>query len=201
MKLPNIFSRKRIKRDLPLIFVYRFKSGDKLYTYRPEDYGKISSRYYRNVQEAANYLQTFALTKNEWDNAIKTLKDLCIKSLENGDKRDMVKAITDVNSTLDWFLAKTAGLKGASETVLEMLFCMFYVLEDERETGYNEAHNVKKMDLLDSEPEMRDFFLTSLLEKMNNLQPISRQDTLGMILELERIKERLTYLHTPTDLT
>lgn len=190
--------RKRTKRELPLVFVYEFKTGDRLYTYRPEDYGKISSRYYRNVQEAANYLQTFALTKPEWEGAITSLKDICLKALENGDKRDMVKAITDVTSSLDWFMAKTAGLKGASEAVLEMLYCMFYILEDEKETGYNEANNKHKIDLLNAEPEMRDFFLTSLQDRMNSLQPISREDTLGLILEMERIKERLAYLNTPT---
>jgi len=188
--------KKKVKRELPLVFVYQFKTGESIYTYRPEDYGKISSRYYRGVQEAANYLQTFALTKNEWEQAVIKLKDMCLASLENADKREMIKAITDVNSTLDWFIAKAAGLKGGGETVLEMLFCMFYVLEEESETGYNEAHNKYKIDLLNNEPEMRDFFLTGLMERMNNLAPTSREDTLGMILELERMKERLTFLHT-----
>ena len=56
---------KRIKRELPVVHVHTFKTGERLYTYRPEDYGKISSRYYRNIQEATNYLQTFSLAKNE----------------------------------------------------------------------------------------------------------------------------------------
>lgn len=200
MNIKKLF-KKRQKRELPLEFVYEFKTGDKIYTYRAEDFGKISSRYYRNVQECSNYLQTFALTKNEWEGAMGTLKGICLGALESSNKADLIKAITDVTSTIDWFTAKANGLKGSSEAILEMLFCMFYVLEDERETGYNEAHNKHKIDLLNSEPEMRDFFLTSLLERMNNLQPISRQDTLGLILEMERMRERLTYLHTPTDLT
>jgi hypothetical protein len=198
--LTNLFKAKQ-KRELPLIFVYEFKTGEKIYTYRPEDFGKISSRYYRNVQEASNYLQTFAMTKNEWEKAVEGCKELIQAALTLGKTNDHIKALMDVNSTFDWFLSKASGIKGANETILEMLYCAFYVLDEERETGYNEACNKKKLDLLNNEPEMRDFFLSSLLEKMNNLQPISRDDTLRLILELERMAERLTYLNMPEGLT
>jgi hypothetical protein len=191
------FNRKQPKRELPLVYVHTFKTGEKIYTYRPEDYGKISSRYYRQVQEASNYLQTFALTKNEWEAALNKLKANITDAI---DKPTLHKqTLLDVNSTFDWFIAKAAGLKGANEVILEMLYCMFYVLEEEKETGYSEAYNKHKIDLLNNEPEKRDFFLSSLSGIMNNLGAISREDTLGIILELERTKERLMSFHTPTN--
>ena len=55
---------------------------------------------------------------------------------------------------------------------------MFFLLEDERETGYSEVHNKRKLELLNQDTEKRDFFLSSLQQTTNNLLPISREDTL-----------------------
>ena len=144
---------KRIKRELPVIHVHTFKTGERLYTYRPEDYGKISSRYYRNIQEATNYLQTFSLAKNEWEAAVTGCKNIIADALESTNMQDRTKALLDINSTFDWFLTKVTGLKNANETILELMFCMFFLLDDERETGYSEVHNKRKLELLNQDPE------------------------------------------------
>ena len=183
-------------RELPLVFVHQFKTGEKIFTYRQEDWGKVSSRYYRNIQEATNYLQTFALTKNEWEKAIFACKDI-ILSVMDASVESKNKALMDINSTFDYFVTKTTGLKNANETILELMYCMFYVLEDERETGYSEVNNKRKLELLNSEPEMRDFFLSSLKNVSQGLLPTTREDTLALLNMMERIKGQLEFLNTP----
>jgi hypothetical protein len=195
----RIKPRNRIKRELPVIHVHTFKTGERLYTYRPEDYGKISSRYYRNIQEATNYLQTFSLAKNEWEAAVTGCKNLIADALESINMQDRTKALLDINSTFDWFLTKVTGLKNANETILEFMFCMFFLLEDERETGYSEVHNKRKLELLNQDPEKRDFFLSSLQQTTNNLLPISREDTLTLLLQMEQMKGALTFLNLQVD--
>lgn len=190
---------KRVKRELPVIHVHTFKTGERLYTYRPEDYGKISSRYYRNIQEATNYLQTFSLAKNEWEAAVTGCKNLIADALESINMQDRTKALLDINSTFDWFLTKVTGLKNANETILEFMFCMFFLLDDERETGYSEVHNKRKLELLNQDTEKRDFFLSSLQQTTNNLLPISREDTLTLLLQMEQMKGALTFLNLQVD--
>lgn len=191
--------KRQPKRELKLIFVHTFKTGERLYTYRPEDYGKISSRYYRNIQEATNYLQTFSLAKNEWEAAVTGCKNLIADALESINMQDRTKALLDINSTFDWFLTKVTGLKNANETILEFMFCMFFLLEDERETGYSEVHNKRKLELLNQDTEKRDFFLSSLQQTTNNLLPISREDTLTLLLQMEQMKGALTFLNLQVD--
>lgn len=181
------------KHELSLIYVYTFKTGERLYTYKPEDYGRVSARYNRNIQEAANYLKSFMLTEHEWKNAITTLK-------ENGRKvvrgeMDATEHIMDCNSTFDWFLHKVNGLKSADEAILEFMFCMFYVLEDEKCTGYDKVYNDKKIALLNSEPEKRDFFLDSLKQNTKNSLPISKEDTLMLFQEMMQMKGVLTFMN------
>ena len=190
---------KRIKRELPVIHVHTFKTGERLYTDRTEDYGKISSRYYRNIQEATNYLQTFSLAKNEWEAAVTGCKNIIADALESTNMQDRTKALLDINSTFDWFLTKVTGLKNANETILEFMFCMFFLLDDERETGYSEVHNKRKLELLNQDPEKRDFFLSSLQQTTNNLLPISREDTLTLLLQMEQMKGALTFLNLQVD--
>lgn len=192
MKLFNIFKRKR--STLPIIHVHTFATGEKLYTYRPEDFGKISSRYYRSIQEASNYLNNFLLTKNEWETAVFKLKEIIAQSLDE-KKGNKAQALLDVNSTLDWFIEKMRGSRSANEILLEQMFCMFYLLEDELPTGYSDVHNKRKIELLNTDLEKRDFFLTSLNDICNDLLPMSRKDTLTALINMERWKGARMYLN------
>ncbi len=70
-KIKNLFKKKS---DIVLLHVHTFNDGTKLFTYREEDLGKVSSRYYRNIMEANNYLHTFLLTKEQWVTAVNELK-------------------------------------------------------------------------------------------------------------------------------
>ena len=191
MKIFNIFKKES---TLPLIYVHTFATGEKLYTYRPEDFGKISSRYYRSIQEASNYLNNFLLTKNEWESAVFKLKEIIAQSLDE-KKGNKAQALLDINSTMDWFIDKMRGSRSANEILLEHMFCMFYLLEDELPTGYSEIHNKRKIELLNADLDKRDFFLTSLMEVCNDLLPMSRKDTLTALINMERWKGARMYFN------
>lgn len=183
-KIKNIFKKKS---DIVLLHVHTFSDGTKLFTYREEDLGKVSSRYYRNIMEANNYLHTFLLTKEQWTTAVNELKKRSTEALASNNKKELVQTILDINSTLDWFIEKTNTLKNANETILEMMFCMFFLLEDEVPTGYSEALNQKKIELLNENLEVRDFFLSNLKKNLPNLAPLSDYD-----LKLQLIVSKMT---------
>lgn len=183
-KIKNLFKKKS---DIVLLHVHTFSDGTKLFTYREEDLGKVSSRYYRNIMEANNYLHTFLLTKEQWTTAVNELKKRSTEALASNNNKELVQTILDINSTLDWFIEKTNTLKNANETILEMMFCMFFLLEDEVPTGYSEALNQKKIELLNENLEVRDFFLSNLKKNLPNLAPLSDYD-----LKLQLIVSKMT---------
>jgi len=183
-KIKNLFKKKS---DIVLLHVHTFSDGTKLFTYREEDLGKVSSRYYRNIMEANNYLHTFLLTKEQWTTAVNELKKRSTEALASNNNKELVQTILDINSTLDWFIEKTNTLKNANETILEMMFCMFFLLEDEVPTGYSEALNQKKIELLNENLEVRDFFLSNLKKNLPNLAPLSDYD-----LKLQLIVNKMT---------
>lgn len=183
-KIKNLFKKKT---DIVLLHVHTFNDGTKLFTYREEDLGKVSSRYYRNIMEANNYLHTFLLTKEQWVTAVNELKKRSTEALASNNNKEIVQTLLDINSTLDWFIEKSSTLKNANETILELMFCMFFLLEDEAPTGYSDAFNQRKIELLNSNLEVRDFFLSNLKKNLPNLAPLSDYD-----LKLQMIINKMT---------
>lgn len=173
-----------MENKLALELAFTAPSGEKLYTYKEDDIGKISSRYYRQINEAMNYIQTFTLTKAQWDSAIDVIQKRIKDALDGGDK---TQALLDVNSTFDYFRKQMDDNKNANQILLESLFCMFYLLEDEKECGYSELHNAKKIALLNSlDVETRDFFFSSLKSVTQHLGITSEQDTLMLLMKLQK---------------
>jgi hypothetical protein len=191
MKWISKLFKRSPKRTLPLDHVYTFEDGTKLYTYKAEHYGKISSRHYRNIQEAVNYLMTFYMTKNEWLEAVSKIEDNLTFAIQEAKTAKRIEPMANSLNILKDFKARAAGLKNANQTLMEYLFCTFYLIDDETETGYSELHNSRKIDLLNSDPLMADFFLTNLQENMRSYFPISEENTLivlgNLIAERERI--------------
>lgn len=180
--------------SLPLEECFTFKNGEKLYTYREQDFGKISSRYYRNVNEAINYIHTFALTKTQWNEAMSILENKIKDAFDGGDK---TQVLMDVKSTIDYFKFKMTENKNATQSLLEAIFCMFYLLEGEVDGGYNEVFNDKKIKLLNSEEEsVRDFFFQSLKEQMGHLGITYVDDTLMLLMRMQREAAEMRALQT-----
>ncbi len=193
-KLINIFKRNKVQRKLSLIHVHTFATGEKLYTYKEEDWGNISSRYYRGIQEYAKYIHSFNLTKNEWESAVDNCLNICVNAVQ---KKNNVEDIMQVHNSLLWFKDKMNGIKTANEAELEFIFCMFFVLEDEVETGYSPIHNEKKIELLNQNLELRDFFLQKVKQIAKDLLQRSREDTLKSLILMEQMNEQImTYKRT-----
>lgn len=193
-KLINIFKRNKVQRKLSLIHVHTFATGEKLYTYKEEDWGNISSRYYRGIQEYAKYIHSFNLTKNEWESAVDNCLNICVNAVQ---KKNNVEDIMQVHNSLLWFKDKMNGIKTANEAELEFIFCMFFVLEDEVETGYSPIHNEKKIQLLNQNLELRDFFLQKVKQIAKDLLQRSREDTLKSLILMEQMNEQImTYKRT-----
>jgi hypothetical protein len=156
--------RKHPKRDLPTEHCYTFQDGKRLYTYKGEYFQEISSRYYRSVQEAFNYLLLFNAPKSEVETMLSNMEESTAQVLANLNKPTLAaKAASDVLGMIKQLRAQQSGAMKANLTLLQSMFCMFYLLEDEKEGGYNEAYNAQKLALLDTmPPEDRDFFLHNL---------------------------------------
>ncbi len=192
MRIP--FFKRKVKRELPLIHVHTFKTGERLYTYRVQDYGRISSRYYRNLQESANYIQKFGMIEPEWKSATDTVRANCLKALDG--KFDKTEALVDVINTMQYFQDKIKGTRTADDVYYGNLFCMFYILDDETETGYSAIHNERKMALLDNEPEMRDFFLTKVKQDISGYMPTLQSDTAVVLARLENQLRQWMHINT-----
>lgn len=185
------FFKRRPQGELPVEHVYTFQDGTKLYTYKPEHYGKISSRHYRNIQEAVNYLMTFQMARPEWVAAVQKIRSNNQYAITETKAPLRTKTLIENDKILDDFEQRAAGLKNANQTMMEYLFCTFYLIDDEKETGFSELHNAKKVELLNSDPLMADFFLTNLIQNMKSYFPISEESTLTVLAELVVEKERI----------
>lgn len=191
LKMPYRWLKAKLNKKvpggkLPVEHVYTFETGEKLYTYRPEDYAKIQSRYYKNIQEAVNYIRTFVMTKQQWNESVEKAYELLEQAMVNPHQQKRNALITDVLLMFKEYKRLATGLKNADQTLLESLFCMFYLLDDEITSTYSEKHNARKLELLALDPIMADFFLTNLKENLKDFYPISEASTLIVLQELER---------------
>jgi len=186
LKINNFFRKKRDlpERTLSLIHIHTFPGGEKIYTYKTEDWGKISSRYYRAIQENSKYLNSFNLTPNEWTSALDECMNLCTEAVSKKNNKEDIMLI---HNSLLWFKQKIKGVKTTVEAELEFLFCMFYILDEEKETGYSPIHNAKKVALLNDNLDLRDFFFLNLKEQCKDFIQPSREDTLRYLTQTEAI--------------
>lgn len=179
---------KNRKRELPLIHFHTFETGEKIYTYRQSDWGRLSSRYYRAINEASNNLKNFAAKPEEWKAFISGGKALALAGMNCESVKDMREKHAEMYNAFSWWESRSA-VKNPMETFLEMQYCLFFCLEDEKETGYSEIYNAKKIELLNNAPpETRDFFLQTVKEILKDFLPTLEEDTLSLILRMERIK-------------
>jgi hypothetical protein len=175
MKLPNILNRKKYPADtptgkkLPLIHFHTFKTGEKIYTYKPDDFGKISSRYWKAIQLEFNHLTMFNLNMNDWNSSVTKIQTMCLDGVSN--KINPGQALMDIYSIMEFQKAIPLNKIAVQYSHQKILYCMFFVLEGEIEMGYNEKHNDEKIRLLEAEPdEVRDAFFTQVRTISENLE-------------------------------
>ena len=181
----NLF-RKKDSRKIPLIHVHTFKSGEKLYTYSQENYGAIASRYFYALNSALNYLTMYGTDQQTVKRFFETTQDKIKNIISGKDIQDNALAINTLIEFQKQYVFDKTALQLKYQ---EILFTMFYLLEDEIEGGYNYFYNDKKLELINKDAKMRDVFFSSVQTIAKDLDIILEVSTEQMIKQTVKLLE------------
>jgi len=184
-KIRNLF-RKKDLRSIPLIHVHTFKTGEKLYTYSKEHYGTIASRYWYALNRALNYITMYGQDEHSvrmaLDKIQKNIQDMTVglNIQQNG---------FDANTSIEFLKSYVMNKTALQLKYQEILFTMFYLLEDEIEGGYSDSFNAKKLELINKDAKMRDVFFSSVQTIAKDLDIILETSTEEMIKQTVKLLE------------
>ncbi len=188
-KIKNFFLNlfvKKDKRRIPLTHVHTFKTGEKLYTYSKEYYGSIASRHYYALNEALNYITMYGADKKTVEKFFDTILE---KNKQVISGLNILDNALSINTLIEFQKSYIFGKTSLQLKYQEMLFCMFYLLEDEIEGGYSDVFNEKKLILINKDQEMRDVFFSSVQTIAKDLDIILEQNTEQMIKDIVKLLE------------
>ena len=188
-KIKNFFLNlfvKKDKRRIPLTHVHTFKTGEKLYTYSKEYYGSIASRHYYALNEALNYITMYGADKKTVEKFFDTIIE---KNKQVISGINILDNALSINTLIEFQKSYIFGKTSLQLKYQEMLFCMFYLLEDEIEGGYSDVFNEKKLSLINKDQEMRDVFFSSVQTIAKDLDIILEQNTEQMIKDIVKLLE------------
>ncbi len=181
----NLFAKKD-KRLIPLTHVHTFKTGEKLYTYSKEYYGSIASRHYYALNEALNYITMYGADKKTVEKFFDTILE---KNKQVISGLNILDNALSINTLIEFQKSYIFGKTSLQLKYQEMLFCMFYLLEDEIEGGYSDVFNEKKLSLINKDQDMRDVFFSSVQTIAKDLDIILEQNTEQMIKDIVKLLE------------
>ena len=184
-KIRNLFAKKD-KRRIPLTHVHTFKTGEKLCTYSKEYYGSIASRHYYALNEALNYITMYGADKKTVEKFFDTILE---KNKQVISGLNILDNALSINTLIEFQKSYIFGKTSLQLKYQEMLFCMFYLLEDEIEGGYSDVFNEKKLSLINKDQEMRDVFFSSVQTIAKDLDIILEQNTEQMIKDIVKLLE------------
>ena len=184
-KIRNLFAKKD-KRRIPLTHVHTFKTGEKLYTYSKEYYGSIASRHYYALNEALNYITMYGADKKTVEKFFDTILE---KNKQVISGINILDNALSINTLIEFQKSYIFGKTSLQLKYQEMLFCMFYLLEDEIEGGYSDVFNEKKLSLINKDQDMRDVFFSSVQTIAKDLDIILEQNTEQMIKDIVKLLE------------
>ena len=184
-KIRNLFAKKD-KRRIPLTHVHTFKTGEKLYTYSKEYYGSIASRHYYALNEALNYITMYGADKKTVEKFFDTIIE---KNKQVISGLNILDNALSINTLIEFQKSYIFGKTSLQLKYQEMLFCMFYLLEDEIEGGYSDVFNEKKLSLINKDQDMRDVFFSSVQTIAKDLDIILEQNTEQMIKDIVKLLE------------
>jgi len=188
-KIKNFFLNlfvKKDKRRIPLTHVHTFKTGEKLYTYSKEYYGSIASRHYYALNEALNYITMYGADKKTVEKFFDTILE---KNKQVISGLNILDNALSINTLIEFQKSYIFGKTSLQLKYQEMLFCMFYLLEDEIEGGYSDVFNEKKLSLINKDQDMRDVFFSSVQTIAKDLDIILEQNTEQMIKDIVKLLE------------
>lgn len=189
---------KKVQRKLPLEHFFTFPDGTDIYTYRDSDLPLISGRYYDQVKNDMQFLQEYGIDKELVKKYDEALLNLTLEGL-NMTGRASGEVFADIKKLID---EKKSLFKFNRSLHLQMwynLYCMFFVLDGEDECHFSPVENQKKVDLLESLPEVeQDFFFNWLEEKLKYYRNTLSQDLASYIMSqaAEAVKVKKGNLET-----
>lgn len=188
--LKRIWAKKKVQRATKLQLAYTFANGRELYTYGEQDFLNISSRYYSAIQTEMVHLEILHQTKSQWKEAVKYGDKACLDIIENAkDSRTVIDLATQLRGLFTTFDLQNKGIISSSQRLIEMMFCMFFLLDDEAEFGYNEAKNDEKLELINSDPAAKELFFSQVQKILQGYLPISEQTLQGYMVSMAAMKE------------
>ena len=153
------FRKKIQKVKEGMILAHTFKSGERLWTY-PED--KIQFVCIAHENQTNEY-KNFLMVLNQSLHESKILASKIVQNMENilsGD--NVVKNATETITLVNYQLSLPRKITEIENELKEVLFCMFFVTDDEVPYTYNEFENAKKIRLLNEDLEQKAKFFFSL---------------------------------------
>ncbi len=153
-----------------LEYVGKFKDGTKIYTYKSDDLHNVNYRYYENVQEILNAMLLFKLGQAEANVFFKTILETTADAIDAPDIRTKNDAFINIRKRVEAIkIAQEQGLTLTNKE-FEIMYCTFFVIDGEQPFGYSKVYNDKKIELLKAHPEMKDFFLSTLMRNLKVYQ-------------------------------
>jgi len=179
----------KVERKSKLKIVHTFQNGRTLWTYEDNDFLNISSRYYSAIMTEMVHLEILHQTKHQWKTAVKYGNETCLDIIEQSDdRRTVIDKATQLKQLFNNFDLSIQGIQSSSQTLIEMMFCMFFLLDDESEFGYNEAKNKEKLDLINSEPYAKELFFCQVEKILSGYFPISDTTLAEYIVQIQQTK-------------
>lgn len=155
------FRKKLQKVKEGMILAHTFKSGERLWTY-PED--KIQFVCIAHENQTNEY-KNFLMVLNQSLHESKILASKIVQNMENilnGD--NVVKNATETITLVNYQLSLPRKITEIENELKEVLFCMFFVTDDEVPYTYNEFENAKKIRLLNENLEQKAKFFFALTD-------------------------------------
>lgn len=180
------YSQQQIQRKVPLQLVYEFPTGEKLYTYRPEDLHLVCYHHEHFIKEWMNYIALYSVTKE----TVMASLDQIEACLDEIVERTAVGTNAAKAKTVMQFLrAQPIELAKAEQGLKEAMFCMFYILEDEPELTYNEFFNARKLELLSTVPLLKSEVFFWLGKITKDYLPTFEQNTRAHLQHLNALRQ------------
>ena len=155
------FRKKIQKVKEGMILAHTFKSGERLWTY-PED--KIQFVCIAHENQTNEY-KNFLMVLNQSLHESKILASKIVQNMENIlNGEDRVKNATETITLVNYQLSLPRKITEIENELKEVLFCMFFVTDDEVPYTYNEFENAKKIRLLNEDLEQKAKFFFALTD-------------------------------------
>lgn len=155
------FRKKIQKVKEGMILAHTFKSGERLWTYREDKIQFVCIAHENQTNEYKNFLMVLNQSLHE----SKILASKIVQNMENilsGD--NVVKNATETITLVNYQLSLPRKITEIENELKEVLFCMFFVTDDEVPYTYNEFENAKKIRLLNEDLEQKAKFFFALTD-------------------------------------